>query len=61
MSPDNGQERKESPDMEMSRANDQKQAYISNEIQLQNHSLTLIHKNKSLLSATSLLSCSPMA
>ena len=30
-------------------------------MQLQNHSLTSIHKNKSLLSATSFLSCSPMA
>ena len=47
--------------MEISRDNDQKHAYISNEIQLQNHSLTLIHKNKSLLSATSIVSSSPMA
>ena len=38
-----------------------KDAYISSGMQLQNHSLTLIHKNKSLLSATSLLSQSPMA
>ena len=30
-------------------------------MQLQNHSLILIHRNKSLLSATSFLSCSPMA
>ena len=36
-------------------------AYISNEMQLQNHSQTFIHKNKSLLSATSILSRSPMA
>ena len=36
-------------------------AYISNEMHLQNHSLTFIHKNKSLLSATSILSRSPMA
>ena len=45
----------------MSRDNDQKRAYISNEMQLQNHSSTFIQKNKSLLSATSILSCSPMA
>ena len=38
-----------------------KDAYISIEMQLQNHSLTFIHKNKSLLSATSILSRSPMA
>ena len=36
-------------------------AYISNEMQLQNHSLAFIQKNESLLSATSILSCSPMA
>ena len=36
-------------------------AYISNEMQLQNHSLTFIHKNKSVLSTTSILSRSPMA
>ena len=35
-------------------------AYINNEMQLQNHSLTFIHKNKSLPPATSILSCSPM-
>ena len=45
----------------MSRDNDQKHAYISNEMQLQSHSLTFIHKNKSLISATSILSRSPMA
>ena len=38
-----------------------KAAYISNEMQLQIQSLTFIHKNKPLLSATSILSCSPMA
>ena len=38
-----------------------KDAYISNETQLQNHSLTFLHKNKSLLSVTSMLSLSPMA
>ena len=38
-----------------------KHAYISHEMQLQNHSLTFFHRNKSLLSATSILSRSPMA
>ena len=61
MSRDNDWKKKESPYMEMSHDNDQKQAYISNEMQLQNHSLTFIHKNKSFLSATSILFCSPMA
>ena len=46
--------------MEMSRDNDQKHEYISIQMELQNHSLTFIHQNKSLLSATSILSCSPM-
>ena len=55
------QKRKESPYMEISRDNDQKPAYISNELHLQNHSLIFFHKNKSLLSATSILSRSPMA
>ena len=36
-------------------------AYISNEMQLRNPSPTFFHKNKSLLSATSVLSRSPMA
>ncbi len=35
-------------------------AFISNDMQLQNHSLTFIHKNKSLLSGTSILSRSAM-
>ena len=35
-------------------------AYISNKMQLQTHSLTFFHKNKSFLSATSILSRSPM-
>ena len=47
--------------MEMSRDNDQKNAYKSKKMQLQNHSLTFIHKKKSLLSATSILPLSPMA
>ena len=38
-----------------------KDAYMSNGMQLQNHSSTSIHKNKSLLPATSILSRSPMA
>ena len=61
LSRDNDEKRKESPYMEMSRVTDQKKMRISSEMQLQNHSLTFIHKNKSLLSATSFLSCSPMA
>ena len=36
-------------------------AYISNDMQLQNHSLIFILKNKSLLSTTSILSRSPIA
>ena len=47
--------------MERSRDNDLKHAFISNEMQLQNHSLTFIQKGESLLSATSILSRSPMA
>ena len=42
MSRDNDQKRKESPYMELVRNNNQKDAYISNEKQLQNHSLTFI-------------------
>ena len=61
MSRDNDRKRKESPYVEISRDNDQKHAYISNEMQLQNHSLTFFHKNKPLLSATSFLSRPPMA
>ena len=38
-----------------------KDVYISNELQLQNRSLAFIHKNRSLLSATSVLSRSSMA
>ena len=38
-----------------------KDAYISDKIQLQNHSLTFTHKNKSLLTATSNQCRSPMA
>ena len=38
-----------------------KDAYISNEMQLQNHSLSFIVRNFSLPSATSILSRSPMA
>ena len=45
---DNDQKRKESHYMEKSRDNDQKDAYKSNEMQLQNHSITFLHKNKSL-------------
>ena len=38
-----------------------KDAYMSKNLQLQNHSSTFILKSKSLLSATSILSRSPMA
>ena len=38
-----------------------KDAYISNELQLQNHSLISLHKKKSLLRATSILVSSTMA
>ena len=61
MSRDNDQKRKKIPYMELLRDNDQKDAYISNEIQIQNHSLTFIQKNKSLLSATGFLFRSAMA
>ena len=62
MSRDNAQRRKESPYMEKSRENEQKKvAYISNDEQLQNHSLYFIHKSKLLLSATIIPSSSPMA
>ena len=40
---DNNQKRKESPYMELLRNNNQKDAYIGNEKQLKNHSLTFIH------------------
>ena len=64
MSHEDDQKRKESPYVEMSRDKNKKDAYIryiKNEMQLQNHSLTSIHKHKSLASATSILSRSPMA
>ena len=61
ISRDNDRKRKEFPYMEIARDNDQQNGYISNEMQLQNRSLTFVHKNKSLLSATSILSRSPMA
>ena len=38
----------------------ERDAYMGNEMQPQNHSLTSYHKNKSLLSATSILYCSHM-
>ena len=56
----NDRQKKESPYMVMLRNNVQKNTYISNKKQLQNHSLTFILKNNSLLSATSILSRSPM-
>ena len=47
--------------MEILSDNDQKDAYISGDLQFQNHSVTFSHKNKSLLSATSVLPWSHMA
>ena len=46
---DHVQKRKDSPYMEKSRDNNQKNAYKNNEMQLQNRSLTFFHKIKSLL------------
>ena len=61
MSCDNDQKWKESPFMECHVTMNKNGAYISNEMQLQNHSLAFIHKNESLLSTTSILCRSPMA
>ena len=58
---DKGRKEKESTYMEMSRTMTEKDAYISNDMQLQNQSSNFVLKNKSLLSATGILSCSPMA
>ena len=60
MSRDNDRIRKESPYMEMSLDNYQK-VCVYKEIELQNHSSTFIHNNKSPPSATTILSSSPMA
>ena len=38
-----------------------KAPFLSNKVQLQNHPLTIFHKNKSFLSATSILCHSPVA
>ena len=51
MSRGNDQKRKQSPYTEISRDNDQKHAYISNEMQLQNHSSTFFHKSNFQLPA----------
>ena len=61
MSRDNDQKKTESPYMEMSGDNRQKVAYISNELQPVNHSLSFNVRNYLLLSATSILSRSSMA
>ena len=61
MSRDMTKKRKESPYMEKACDNGQKDVYISNKMQLQKYSSTFVHLNKSLLSATSLFSRSPMA
>ena len=47
--------------MEKSRDNDQKRCVYKGRNAAQKNSLTFFHKNKSLLSATSILSRSPMA
>ena len=46
--------------MEMSRGRDPENVLICNELQLQNQSLIIIHKNKTPLSATCILSRSPV-
>ena len=61
MSRDNAEKRKESPYMEKSRDNDQKKCVYKYRNAAQNHSLTFVHKNKTLLSPTSTLSRSAMA
>ena len=61
MSRDNVQKRRESPYMEKSRDNDQKRCVYKYGYAAQNHSSAFFNKNKSLLSATSIPSRSPMA
>ena len=61
MSGDNAQNRKETPYMDKSRDNDQKKCVYKWRNAAKNHSLIFFHKNKSLLSATTILSRSPMA
>ena len=61
MSRSNDQNRKQSPYMGMSRDNDQKRNVKSNSFTLQNHSLSFFFRKYSLLSATSVLSPSPVA
>ena len=53
MSRDNDRQTKEAH--KLSRDNDQKDTYKSNEMQLQNHSLTFIHKSNSQLPALCLV------
>ena len=52
--------RKDSPYREKSRGNDEKKVYESNSLQRLNHSSSFNVKNHSLLSATKVLSLSPM-
>ena len=61
MSGDKAQKRIDSPYMDKSRDNDQKRCVYKERNSAKNHSLIFFHKNKSLLSATSILSRSPMA
>ena len=61
MSGDNAQKRKESPYMDKSRNNDQKNCVCKLRNAAKNHSLIFFRKNKPLVSATTILSCSPVA
>ena len=61
MSSDNAQKRIEPPYLDKSRDNDQKRCVYKYRNAAKNHSLISFHKNKSLLSATTFLSRSPMA
>ena len=61
MSRDINRKRKESPYMEKPRDKDQRSCIFKYRIAAPNRSLTFIHKNKSLPSATSILLRSPMA
>ena len=61
MSGDNAQQRKESLYKDKSRDNDQKRCVHKQRNAAKNHPLIFFHKNKSLPSATSIPSRSPMA
>ena len=61
MSHNNDQKRKKSPYIEMSRDNDGKDAHVSNQLELRNHSSTFFHKLKALPLAPTIVPRSPMA